>query len=312
MAKATPTARRKGSAREKRAKPRGRPRRTLERRLGRRTARRRTAWTARPWVQPSARSEEGRLGAQARTQEQPRRFRAATRSRPDRDPGAAGGRQASRSGPAAPRADGGIAVRLLPRNTGGDGVRSRHHAAHAGSSCRRAAMRISPTSASSLLPSGASCSMPTTSTRRMAGPWEWDVKRLAASVVIAGRANGFNAAQNRVATMAAVRSYREWMARYAQMRADRRLVLVHHRRRDRARPERPHSPGSRASARRRGTIDKLFSKARGRDQMRAASQLTTVVDGRRKIVLDPPIIQRVKIPGGPGRCARSSRTTARR
>ena len=50
------------------------------------------------------------------------------------------------------------------------------------------------------------------------GPWEWDVKRLAASIVIAGRANGFTAAENRAATMAAVRGYRQWMARYAGMR----------------------------------------------------------------------------------------------
>ena len=50
------------------------------------------------------------------------------------------------------------------------------------------------------------------------GPWEWDVKRLATSVVIAGRANGFSAAQNRQTTMTTVRSYRQWMARYAGMR----------------------------------------------------------------------------------------------
>ena len=51
----------------------------------------------------------------------------------------------------------------------------------------------------------------------MPAPWEWDVKRLAASVVIAGRDNGFAAADTRAATMAAVRSYRDWMARYAAM-----------------------------------------------------------------------------------------------
>ena len=50
------------------------------------------------------------------------------------------------------------------------------------------------------------------------GPWEWDVKRLAASVVIAGRANGFSTAQVRESTMGAVRGYRQWMARYAGMR----------------------------------------------------------------------------------------------
>ena len=51
------------------------------------------------------------------------------------------------------------------------------------------------------------------------GPWEWDVKRLAASVVIAGRANGFSAAaEPRRRRWPAVRSYRQWMARYASMR----------------------------------------------------------------------------------------------
>ena len=50
------------------------------------------------------------------------------------------------------------------------------------------------------------------------GPWEWDVKRLAASMVIAGRSNGFSAAVNRDITMATVRAYRQWMARYATMR----------------------------------------------------------------------------------------------
>jgi hypothetical protein len=45
------------------------------------------------------------------------------------------------------------------------------------------------------------------------GPWEWDVKRLAASVVIACRANGFGASATRGATMDAVRGYRQWMAR---------------------------------------------------------------------------------------------------
>ncbi len=48
-------------------------------------------------------------------------------------------------------------------------------------------------------------------------PWEWDVARLAASFVIAGRANGFQAADCREAAWTAARSYRENMARYAEM-----------------------------------------------------------------------------------------------
>ena len=51
------------------------------------------------------------------------------------------------------------------------------------------------------------------------GPWEWDVKRLAASFVHAARSNGFSAANQRDAAMACVRSYRERIAEYSKMRA---------------------------------------------------------------------------------------------
>jgi uncharacterized protein (DUF2252 family) len=49
------------------------------------------------------------------------------------------------------------------------------------------------------------------------GPWEWDLKRLAASFVFAARSNGFSAADQREAALACVRSYREHMAEYADM-----------------------------------------------------------------------------------------------
>lgn len=49
-------------------------------------------------------------------------------------------------------------------------------------------------------------------------PWEWDVKRLAASIVLASRSNGFSEADARNATLAGVRSYREHMAEYSEMR----------------------------------------------------------------------------------------------
>lgn len=49
------------------------------------------------------------------------------------------------------------------------------------------------------------------------GPWEWDLKRLTASFVIAGRANNFNADDNREAALLAAQSYREGMAAIAQM-----------------------------------------------------------------------------------------------
>ena len=49
------------------------------------------------------------------------------------------------------------------------------------------------------------------------GPWEWDVKRLAASFVVAGRDNGFDAADCRGAAQASVASYRQRMAEFSEM-----------------------------------------------------------------------------------------------
>lgn len=49
------------------------------------------------------------------------------------------------------------------------------------------------------------------------GAWEWDVKRLATSFVIAGRNNGFKPGQARAAALACVRSYRQQMARFSRM-----------------------------------------------------------------------------------------------
>src|SRR6476620_5883414 len=50
------------------------------------------------------------------------------------------------------------------------------------------------------------------------GPFEWDVKRMAASFTIAARNNGFAQADTRAATLASVRAYREAMTQFAQMR----------------------------------------------------------------------------------------------
>src|SRR5436305_13475745 len=49
------------------------------------------------------------------------------------------------------------------------------------------------------------------------GPFEYDVKRMAASFTIAGRNNGFSEADTRAATLASVTAYREAMAAFAQM-----------------------------------------------------------------------------------------------
>ncbi len=66
------------------------------------------------------------------------------------------------------------------------------------------------------------------------GPWEWDLKRLAASFVLAARSNGFAAADQRNAALACARSYRERIRAYAKMtaldvwyaRVDKKAVLA--------------------------------------------------------------------------------------
>jgi len=130
------------------------------------------------------------------------------------------------------------------------------------------------------------------------GPWEWDVKRLATSVTIAGRTNGFRPADNRAAARASVRSYRTWIGRYAEMRlldvwysiiSDEsiRATLATSR----------LGRGAASEARRRG-VESIFAKARSRDTLRAFNAMTTVVDERRVIRDDPPFVQHVEIPGG--------------
>jgi uncharacterized protein (DUF2252 family) len=133
------------------------------------------------------------------------------------------------------------------------------------------------------------------------GPWEWDVKRLAASVVIAARSNGFTAAEGRTAVLASVRAYREQMATYSGMRlldiwydrttaADLEVSLA----------ELAKATGTKGSAAKAGRarLDALFAKARGKDRMKASGQLTAVIDGQWRIVDDPPVVTHVEIPGG--------------
>ena len=130
------------------------------------------------------------------------------------------------------------------------------------------------------------------------GPWEWDVKRLAASVVIACRANGFSASATREATMSAVRGYRQWMARYAAMRL---IDVWYASLTDVDIREAAEASGwlqGRAGAGRRQNLEALFSKARRRDGMRAFESLTAVVDGRRVILEDPPVVTHVETTGG--------------
>src|SRR6478609_7980683 len=125
------------------------------------------------------------------------------------------------------------------------------------------------------------------------GPFEWDVKRLAASFAVAGRDLDFNKSIRRSAVMAAMREYREAIARFAQMRN----VNVWYTRLDiEGIVERLGAMSSRKQMKRFQTD---VAKARTKDSMRALSKLCRIVDGELRIVGSPPLVTPIEdvLPG---------------
>jgi uncharacterized protein (DUF2252 family) len=116
------------------------------------------------------------------------------------------------------------------------------------------------------------------------GPWEWDVKRLATSLVVAGRDNGFGDSECRRAARGVATSYRQRMAEYSEMGE---LEVWY------SRVSAEDVLGLIANSRTMKKVTKTMSKARGRDSLQALSKLTRVVDSRRIIVDDPPLLVRV-------------------
>lgn len=112
------------------------------------------------------------------------------------------------------------------------------------------------------------------------GPWEWDIKRLAASIFVAGRTNGFPAATNRQAVLNGVQSYREHIRKYSEMRH----IDVWYSRID--------YESSLQFVRRtfRWYITKQREKSRQRSSIQAFPKLTMQVDGQYQIKDDPPLI----------------------
>jgi uncharacterized protein (DUF2252 family) len=116
------------------------------------------------------------------------------------------------------------------------------------------------------------------------GPWEWDVKRLAASLAIAGREGGFGEAARRRIVTESVAKYREVMRAMAKMRTldvwyariefEKALAEVE----DRLDP----------TALKR--LQRNRQKALRKDSMRAFSKLTHMVDGEPRLISDPPLI----------------------
>ncbi|HKB31213.1 MAG TPA: DUF2252 domain-containing protein [Streptosporangiaceae bacterium] len=116
------------------------------------------------------------------------------------------------------------------------------------------------------------------------GPWEWDVKRLAASLEVAARGNGFSAKQRREILMASVARYRTAMRGFAGMRE--LDVWYAHAELD----EMQAQFGSMLDTRQRKVVAKGMAKARTRDSLQAFDKLCHVVDGRPRIIADPPLL----------------------
>jgi uncharacterized protein (DUF2252 family) len=116
------------------------------------------------------------------------------------------------------------------------------------------------------------------------GPWEWDVKRLAASLEVAARSNGFPGKQRRGIVSAAVARYRQAMRDFAGM--TNLDVWYAHVDMDQLRKQFE----SQLQPRQRKLVDKGLAKARTRDSMQEVGKLTQVVDGQPRIISDPPLL----------------------
>jgi uncharacterized protein (DUF2252 family) len=120
------------------------------------------------------------------------------------------------------------------------------------------------------------------------GPFEWDVKRLAASLAVAGRDNGFSRKDRRQIELAAAEGYRTAIRAFAQQHfldvwyahLDVEAAIGEFR--------------SQLKAKRVKLTEQMAAKAHTQDSMRALGKLTTVVDGQRRIISAPPLIEPVE------------------
>jgi len=117
------------------------------------------------------------------------------------------------------------------------------------------------------------------------GPWEWDVKRLATSLAVAGRSRGFTDAERRAVVTGTVRQYREAMAEFAAQRdlqvwyarLDTTLLLARWR----------------AAVRQKAVRSRLArgaARAGHRDHLGALAKLTVTVDGRSRFASRSPLL----------------------
>jgi hypothetical protein len=116
------------------------------------------------------------------------------------------------------------------------------------------------------------------------GPFEWDVKRLAASLAVAGRENGFSVKKRRKILLAAAAGYRQLMTEFAGQ--GNLAVWYSHANMD----ELLAGVGDQFDSKRKARVQKQLDKAHSRDSLQALAKLTTMVDGRARILSQPPLL----------------------
>jgi uncharacterized protein (DUF2252 family) len=138
------------------------------------------------------------------------------------------------------------------------------------------------------------------------GPFEYDVKRMAASFMIAARNNGFSKADARAATQASVTAYREAMADFAQLptmdiwyahldedqlrTAIRSTVADTKKEVKGAKGKKGKEESEKLARRAEKRAERTATKAHTRDSLQALSRLGELVDGKYRIVSQPPVI----------------------
>ena len=113
------------------------------------------------------------------------------------------------------------------------------------------------------------------------GPWEWDLKRLATSFVLAGRDNGFDKAAITAATTRSVAAYRQGMAKFA---AEGTLDVWY------AQATLDQIAAATPKKKDRKKISKGAKKARSKDSLKALSKLAEQVDGKYRIKNQAPLL----------------------
>ena len=137
------------------------------------------------------------------------------------------------------------------------------------------------------------------------GPFEFDVKRMAASFTIAARNNGFSKADARASTLASVTAYRDAMAGFASMRtmdvwyahmdeddfmAAARGIVTETAKGAKGKKSKGAGHAEKLAQKALKRAEKARVKAHTRDSLQALSKLGELVDGRYRIVSQPPIV----------------------